>query len=206
QVLAIQLNAGAFPTALKKQPILERDVDPFLGAGALDKGLRAGMVGLGLVILFMVLYYRVSGLMAGGALVIYAALVLAVFKAIPVVLSLSGLAAFVLSIGMAVDANVLIFERMKEELRAGRGLGSAIDIGFARAWLAIRDSNLTTLIAAAILFWFADRLGASVVQGFALTLAIGVALSMFSALFVTRQFLQVLVGTALARRPNLFTP
>ncbi|MBM3947332.1 MAG: protein translocase subunit SecD, partial [SAR202 cluster bacterium] len=109
-------------------------------------------------------------------------------------------------IGMAVDANVLIFERMKEEIRAGRGLGSAVDIGFNRAWLAIRDSNLTTLIAAAILFFFADRLGASAVQGFALTLAIGVGVSMITALLVTRSFLQVFVHTPLARRLKLFAP
>ena len=206
RILSIQLNAGAFPTPLKPEPLLERDVDAFLGADALDRGLRAGAIGLGLVVLFMVLFYRANGLVASAALTVYAAMVLSVFKVIPVVLTLSGLAAFVLSIGIAVDANVLIFERMKEELRAGRSLGSAIDIGFSRAWSAIRDGNFTTLIIAAVLFWFGDRLGANVVQGFALTLVIGVAVSMFSALFVTRRFLSALVRSPLARRINLFVP
>lgn len=205
QILAIQLNAGAFPVPLQKDPILERDVDAFLGANALDQGLQAGLVGLALVVLFMALFYRVNGLVAAGTLVMYAALVLAVFKVLPVVLTLAGLAAFVLSFGFAVDANVLIFERIKEEIRGGRSLGSAIDIGFNRAWPAIRDGNFTTLIIAAILFWFGERLGASLVQGFALTLAIGVGLSMLTALFVSRRILHIFVGTPLARRLNLFS-
>ena len=206
QILAIQLNAGAFPTPLRRDPILERDVDAFLGANALDRGLRAGSIGLGLVIVFMVLFYRANGVVAAAALTVYGTVVLAIFKLIPVVLTLSGLAAFVLSIGIAVDANVLIFERMKEELRAGRSLGSAIDIGFNRAWTAIRDGNFTTLITAAILFWFGERLGANIVQGFALTLAIGVGVSLFSALFVTRRFLGVAARSPIGRRLNLFLP
>ncbi len=206
QILSIQLNAGAFPTPLQRDPILERDIDAFLGANALDRGLRAGAIGLGLVIVFMVLFYRVNGVVAAAALTVYGTVVLALFKLIPVVLTLSGLAAFVLSIGIAVDANVLIFERMKEELRAGRSLGSAIDIGFNRAWSAIRDGNFTTLITAAILFWFGERLGANIVQGFALTLAIGVGVSLFSALFVTRRFLGVAARSPVARRLNLFVP
>ena len=206
QILAIQLNAGAFPTPLRRDPILERDVDAFLGANALDRGLRAGSIGLGLVIVFMVLFYRANGVVAAAALTVYGTVVLAIFKLVPVVLTLSGLAAFVLSIGIAVDANVLIFERMKEELRAGRSLGSAIDIGFNRAWTAIRDGNFTTLITAAILFWFGERLGANIVQGFALTLAIGVGVSLFSALFVTRRFLGVAARSPIARRLNLFLP
>ena len=204
RILAIQLNAGAFPVPLQKNPILERDVDAFLGANALDDSLRAGLIGLVLVLFFMILYYRMNGLVAAVALIMYAAFVLAIFKALPVVLTLSGLAAFVLSFGFAVDANVLIFERMKEELRAGRGLGSAIDIGFNRAWPAIRDGNFTTLIIAAILFWFGERLGVSQVQGFALTLAIGVGLSMLTAIFVTRRFLHLFVGTRIGRRTKLF--
>lgn len=206
QILSIQLNAGAFPIPLEKEPILERDVDAFLGADALERGLRAGMVGILLVALFMVLYYRMNGVVAATALIIYALLVLGVFKSIPVVLTLSGLAAFVLSFGFAVDANVLIFERMKEELRAGRSMGSAIDIGFNRAWPAIRDGNFTTLIIAAILFWFGERLGASLVQGFALTLAIGVVLSMFSALVITRRLLRLVTNFEPLRRARLYIP
>ena len=206
QILAIQLNAGAFPTPLNRDPILERDVDAFLGATALDKGLRAGLIGLGLVVLFMILFYRMNGVVAAAALTVYATVVLAIFKFIPVILTLSGLAAFVLSIGIAVDANVLIFERMKEELRAGRSLGSAIEIGFNRAWTAIRDGNFTTLITAAILCWFGERLGANIVQGFALTLAIGVGISLFSALFVTRRFLNIAARSPVGRRLNWFIP
>ena len=206
QILAIQLNAGAFPIPLEKEPILERDVDAFLGADALERGLRAGMVGILLVALFMVLYYRMNGVVAAIALIIYAILVLGTFKSIPVVLTLSGLAAFVLSFGFAVDANVLIFERMKEELRAGRSMGSAIDIGFNRAWPAIRDGNFTTLIIAAILFWFGERLGASLVQGFALTLAIGIVLSMFSALVITRRLLQFVTNFEPLRKTRFYIP
>ena len=203
-ILAIQLNAGAFPVPLNKEPILERDVDAFLGADALSRGLRAGLVGLVLVVLFMILYYRMNGVVAAAALIIYAIFVLGVFKSMPVVLTLSGLAAFVLSFGLAVDANVLIFERMKEELRMGRSMGSAIDIGFSRAWPAIRDGNFTTLIIAAILFWFGERLGASLVQGFALTLSIGVMLSMFTALVITRRLLRFVTGIGLFRRADLY--
>ena len=206
QILAIQLNAGAFPVPLAPEPILERDVDAFLGADALSKGLSAGLIGLILVALFMMLYYRMNGVVAAAALIIYAVLVLGVFKSMPVVLTLSGLAAFVLSFGFAVDANVLIFERMKEELRAGRSMGSAIDIGFNRAWPAIRDGNFTTLIIAAILFWFGERLGASLVQGFALTLAIGIILSMFSALVITRRLLRLVSNFEPLRRPRLYIP
>ena len=203
-ILAIQLNAGAFPVPLNKAPILERDVDAFLGADALSRGLRAGLVGLVLVVLFMILYYRMNGVVAAAALIIYAIFVLGVFKSMPVVLTLSGLAAFVLSFGFAVDANVLIFERMKEELRTGRSMGSAIDIGFNRAWPAIRDGNFTTLIIAAILFWFGERLGASLVQGFALTLSIGVILSMFTALVITRRLLIFATGIGLLRRAGQY--
>ena len=206
QILAIQLNAGAFPVPLAREPILERDVDAFLGADALSKGLSAGLVGLILVALFMMIYYRMNGVVAAAALIIYAVLVLGVFKSMPVVLTLSGLAAFVLSFGLAVDANVLIFERMKEELRAGRSMGSAIDIGFNRAWPAIRDGNFTTLIIAAILFWFGERLGASLVQGFALTLSIGVILSMFSALVITRRLLRLVSNFEPLRKTRLYIP
>ncbi len=205
QILSIQLNAGAFPVPLKKDPVYERDVDAFLGADALERGLTAGSIGIILVMLFMLIYYRLNGLVAAFSLTMYAAIVLSIFKLIPVVLTLSGMAAFVLSFGFAVDANVLIFERIKEEIRGGRGLGSAIEIGFNRAWPAIRDGNITTLIIAAILFWFGERLGAGLVQGFAFTLGIGVALSMLTALVVTRRILNLFLSTPLARKLGLFS-
>ncbi len=210
--LAILLNAGALPVALGhwerdvfvSGPAVQDEVDPTLGADSLEKSLVAGSVGLFLVLLFMALYYRVPGLLAGGALIIYAILILAAFKLIPVTLTLAGIAAFVLSIGMAVDANVLIFERMKEELRAGRTLGGAIEAGFNRAWTAIRDSNVTTLIICGILYWMGSRFAEPRVMGFALTLAIGVSLSMFTAIVVTRTFLRLFVGTRFAENLGLF--
>jgi preprotein translocase subunit SecD len=154
--------------------------------------------------LFMILFYRLPGLVASLALMVYASVTLMVFKLWPVTLTLSGIAAFVLSIGIAVDANILIFERMKEELRRGRSLSAAIDIGFRRAWSSIRDSNVSTLITCAILYFFGDRFGAAVVQGFALTLAVGVFISMFSAITVTRTFLKMILGTPLAKNHWLF--
>ena len=143
--------------------------------------------------LFMLLYYRVSGLVASCALIIYGVVLMAIFKLVPVTLTLPGIAALILSIGMAVDANVLIFERMKEELRSGRTLGAAVEAGFNRAWPAIRDSNVTTFIACIILWLFSRQLGAFMVEGFAVTLFIGVALSMFSAIVVTRTFLRFVI-------------
>ena len=154
--------------------------------------------------LFMILYYRLPGVLASLALIVYTTLTLTVFKLWPITLTLSGIAAFVLSIGIAVDANILIFERMKEELRRGRTLNAAIDIGFRRAWTSIRDSNVSTLITCLILYWFGNQFGASVVKGFALTLAIGVGISMFSAITVTRTFLKMVLGTPLARSHWLF--
>jgi preprotein translocase subunit SecD len=186
--------------------IQERDVDAILGADSLRKSVIAGLAGLGLVLAFMVLYYRVPGIVASVALLVYAAMVLALFKLMPITMTLSGIAAIILSIGMAVDANILIFERMKDELRAGRTLLSAINIGFNRAWPAIRDGNVSTLITCAILFWFSDQLGATIVQGFAVALAIGVVVSMFSAITVSRTFLRVVATTGLMRRPELFVP
>jgi preprotein translocase subunit SecD len=141
---------------------------------------------------FMLLYYRAPGLLANGALAIYALLTLTTFRLLPVTLTLAGIAGFVLSIGMAVDANILIFERMKEELRAGRTVRSAMDIGFRRAWPSIRDSNLSTLITCAILFWFGSQFGASIVKGFAVTLSLGVLTSLFTAITVTRTFLHAM--------------
>ena len=202
--VALLLESGRLPIPIEL--VREQDVDAILGADSLAKSVVAGIVGLSLVLLFMVMYYRVPGVVAAIALMIYAAIVLAIFKILPVTMTLAGVAAAVLSIGMAVDANILIFERMKEELRAGRTLLSAVNIGFNRAWTAIRDSNVSTLITCAILFWFADALDATVVQSFAATLAIGVAISMFSAITVSRTFLRLLAETALGKRLGLFVP
>jgi preprotein translocase subunit SecD len=152
----------------------------------------------------MVLYYRLPGALAAAALFVYVSLTLAVYKLWPVTITSAGMAAFVLSVGMAVDANVLIFERMKEELRLGRSLLGAIDAGFARAWTSIRDSNIATLITCVILFWFGDQFGASLVKGFALTLGLGVVVSMFSAIIVTRTFLHALIGTTVMQHLWLF--
>ena len=202
--LSLQLEAGRLPVPIVL--IQERDVDAILGADSLARSVVAGVVGLSLVLLFMTLYYRLPGLVAAIALVIYSTLVLAVFKILPVTLTLSGVAAVILSIGMAVDANILIFERMKDELRAGRTLLSSINIGFDRAWPAIRDGNISTLITCGILFWFADQLGASIVQGFAITLAIGVMISMFTAITVSRTLLRFVGTTRLTRSMRIWLP
>lgn len=183
--LAQRLNAGALPVPIKL--LSQQTVGATLGQESLQKSLLAGLIGFALVALFMILYYRIPGLLSVIALGLYVAFVLALFKLIPVTLTLAGLAGFIMTMGMAVDANVLIFERLKEELKAGRSLANAIDEGFKRAWTSIRDGNLTTIIAALILFWFSS----SVIKGFALTLFIGVLLSMFSAIAVTRIFLQL---------------
>ena len=201
---ALLLESGRLDIPIEL--IQERTVDAILGADSLARSAVAGMVGLALVLLLMVLYYRAAGVVAALALILYGALLLAIFKVAPVTLTLSGVAAAILSIGMAVDANILIFERMKEELRAGRTMLSSINIGFNRAWPAIRDSNISTLITCGILFWFADTLGATIVQGFALTLAIGVGLSMFSAITISRTFLRLVALTPLAKRLILFVP
>jgi preprotein translocase subunit SecD len=191
RLLAIQLNSGSLDVPL--EIIQEQDVDATLGSDSINKSLIAGAIGLALVVLFMILYYRASGFVAVCALLVYGIILLAIFKMVPITLTLPGIAALILSIGMAVDANVLIFERMKEELFAGRTLGAAVEAGFNRAWPAIRDSNVTTFIACIILYWFGGTLGAFMVRGFALTLFIGVALSMFSAIVVTRTFLRFFI-------------
>ncbi len=194
--LAKQLNAGALPIPMNV--IQTNEVSASLGADSVRKSVNAAEIGLVAVIIFMILYYRLPGALAGIALLMYTTLTLAVFKVWPVTLTLSGIAAFILSVGMAVDANILIFERMKEELRRGRTLNTAINVGFRRAWPSIRDSNIATFISCAILFWFGDQFGASFVKGFALTLAIGVGISMFSAITITRTLLKMLVGTPVA--------
>ncbi|HBX69620.1 MAG TPA: protein translocase subunit SecD [Chloroflexi bacterium] len=187
--LAVQLRYGALPVPLIV--VNSRTVGPSLGQDSLTQSLIAGLVGFGLVVLFMAGYYRLPGIIADLALIVYVAITIALFKLIPVTMTLPGIAGFVLSIGVAVDANVLIFERMKEELRAGRSLIHAIDLGWDRAWPSIRDSNISTLITCSILFWFGNAFGASVVKGFAVTLALGVGVSLFTAIVVTRSFLHL---------------
>ena len=201
--LAIQLRYGSLPIPLKV--VTSQTVGPTLGQDSLRKSLIAGVIGLGVIILFMSLYYRLPGVIADLALIVYALITLALFKLIPVTLTLPGIAGFVLSMGVAVDANILIFERLKEELRAGRTLRQAIDLGWERAWPSIRDSNLSTLITCAILFWFGSTYGASIVKGFSLTLAIGVFVSMFTAIIVTRNFLHIILDNIeFASHPRLF--
>ncbi|MDE2933638.1 MAG: protein translocase subunit SecD [Chloroflexota bacterium] len=200
--LSRQLNAGALPVPLRT--IQANEVSASLGDDSVKASVNAAEIGLLAVLAFMILYYRLPGVLAAFALIVYALITLTVFKMWPVTLTLSGIAAFILSVGMAVDANILIFERMKEELRRGRPLATAIETGFRRAWPSIRDSNVATFITCAILFWFGDQFGASFVRGFAITLAIGVAVSMFSAIVVTRTFLRLFVGTRIARSRWLF--
>jgi preprotein translocase subunit SecD len=195
--LVVQLSYGALPIPLKI--VQSRTVGPTLGEDSLQRSLVAGAIGLAIVATFMLVYYRLPGLLANFALIIYTAVVFSLFKLIPVTLTLAGVAGFILSIGMAVDANILIFERVKEELRGGRSLRSAIDAGFGRAWTSIRDSNASTLITCAILYWFGMQFGASIIQGFAFTLAIGVVVSMFTAILVSRTFLHLLVESNLVR-------
>jgi preprotein translocase subunit SecD len=208
QELVIQLNSGALP--LELTVLQEQTVDATLGEDSVQRSVLAGEVGLLLVGLFMVLYYRLPGLMAALALGVYAVLTLAVFKLVPVTLTLAGIGAFVLSVGMAVDANILVFERMKEEMRTGRSYAASLQSGFDRAWPSIRDSNVTTLITCAILFVLGGGIevpglgtfDAPLVQGFAVTLAVGVLVSMFSALTVTRIMMRSIIGTRLAAQPD----
>ncbi len=204
--LANLLESGALPMPLEKPPIFEEVISATLGAGFIDTSFKAGIIGVLLVILFMSVYYRLPGMVASLALIFYGVVVLAIFKLIPVTLTLAGIGGFVLSLGMAVDANVLIFERMKEELMIGRTLGAAVETGFNRAWAAIRDSNITTLIVCAILYWLGSSIVASApVMGFALTLGIGVVVSMFTAIVVTRTSLRLLIRSSLAQKSALFT-
>lgn len=188
--IATRLNSGALPVKIGS-PISQQTVGPSLGEASLSKSLVAGLYGFLAVIIFMIAFYRLPGLLASVALLVYVAITLALFKLIPVTLTLAGIGGFILSIGMAVDANILIFARMKEEIRSGKGVAQSVDEGFRRAWPSIRDSNVNSLIACAILFMFAT----SFVKGFAFTLGLGVVVSMFSAIFVTRILLMVFVGS-----------
>ncbi|HVA96614.1 MAG TPA: protein translocase subunit SecD [Candidatus Acidoferrales bacterium] len=183
--LAIQLNAGALPVSLSV--LQQQAIGATLGQSSLQASLIAGILGFIVIIIFMIILYGRLGVIASVALVIYSLIVLSLFRLIPVTLTLAGIAGFILSVGIAVDANILIFERMKEELRRGRTLTTSIDLGFSRAWPSIRDSNVSSLITSAVLFYF----GTGVIRGFAVTLALGIAVSMFSAIFVTKTFLQI---------------
>jgi len=202
--LAIQIEAGSLDVPLRL--IQESDVDALLGSESLKNSLIAALVGLGLVFVFMIIYYRMAGVVAAFALVFYAIIVLAIFKMIPITLELAHIGGFILSIGMAVDANILIFERMKEEVRIGRTLASSMEVGFSRAWPAIRDSNISTMITCVVLLWFGDRLGGGLVTGVAISLFIGVAVSMFTAVVVSRNLLQLTAWIGLGGRIELFTP
>ncbi|MBI2593673.1 protein translocase subunit SecD [Candidatus Daviesbacteria bacterium] len=192
KALSIQLNAGALPVPI--EIIEQRLIGPSLGAESVKASIIAGVIGLLTVILYMAFYYRVLGIIADVALVIYTVFVLAIFQTglfliPPVTLTLPGIAGFILSIGMAVDANILIFERMKEEIRWGRSRKLALDFGFNRAWVSIRDSNISSLITAGILY----SMGTGLIKGFAITLAIGVLVSMFTAIFVTKTILKLFI-------------
>ena len=189
--LKVTLHYGSLPVALE---IAEsRIVGPTLGQLSLEKSLLAGIIGLIIVSLFMIIYYRLPGLVAVISITIFGLIAYAIFLLIPVTLTLPGIAGFLLSIGSALDANILQFERFKEELRKGRNLSQAVDLGWKRAWTSIRDSNLATLITSGILFWFGSTFGATIVKGFALTLALGVGVSLFTALFITRTLLGLVI-------------
>jgi protein-export membrane protein SecD len=191
--LAVQLQYGALPIPLKIESY--KAIGPSLGAISVEKSVRAGIVGLAVVFLFMLIYYRLNGLAADLALGLYVVLNLLLYKVVPVTLTLPGIAGFLLSVGMAVDANILVFERMKEELRHGRSLARAAEAGFSRAWTSVRDSNIATLITCAILFIFGDAFAASLVKGFAITLALGTFINLFTAIVVTRTLIRVAFGS-----------
>ena len=192
--IARRLNSGALPVKIG-EPISQQTVGPTLGVASLQKSLMAGMYGLLAVVIFMIVFYRLPGLLASLALLVYVILTLAIFKLIPVTLPLAGIGGFILSIGMAVDANILIFARMREEIKEGKELPVAIKEGFNRAWPSIRDSNVNSLIVCGILF----LVSTSFIKGFALTLALGILVSLFSAIFITRILLQVFIGRRLAK-------
>jgi len=198
QRISRELNAGALPVPITL--LSQQSVGATLGAESLQKSLVAGLLGLALVLSFMVLVYRIPGIIAGIALVLYVLFLLSLFKLIPITLTLAGIAGGILSLGIAVDANILIFARMREELSEGKSFGLALEEGFRRAWPSIRDGNITTLAVALILFWF----GSSFVKGFALTLSLGILVSLFSAIFVTRSMLRLFVDTKIAKVLWLF--
>jgi preprotein translocase subunit SecD len=185
--LAVQLRYGSLPVPLKV--VETRIIGPTLGEDSLQKSLLAGLIGMTIVILFMGIYYRLPGITANISILLYAAILFAVFKFLGVTLTLPGIAGIMLSTGSALDANILVFERLKEELRGGRVIRQAFDQAWSRAWPSIRDSNIAALITSAILYWFGNTFGATIVKGFSLTLAIGVVISLFSSLYITRSLL-----------------
>lgn len=191
--LAIQLRYGSLPVPLKV--VETRTIGPSLGQDSLQKSVIALSIGFAIVIMFMALYYRLPGILADVSIIIYALTAFAIFRFIPVTLTLPGIAGFMLSTGSALDANILIFERLKEELRSGKPLSQAVDLSLRRAWPSIRDSNIATLITCGILFWFGSNYGATIVKGFSITLALGVLVSLFTALVVTRTFLILVLDT-----------
>ncbi|HJR79023.1 MAG TPA: protein translocase subunit SecD [Anaerolineales bacterium] len=191
--LAVQLRYGSLPIPLKV--VETRIIGPTLGEDSLQKSLVAGAVGMIIVILFMIIYYRLPGFVAALSILFYAIIAFAIFKWFHFTLTLPGIAGFLLSTGAALDANILIFERLKEELRNGRNLNQAVDQGWARAWSSIRDSNLAAIITSLILYWFGSTFGATIVQGFSLTLALGVVISLFTAFYVTRTLLTLFLRT-----------
>ena len=190
--LAVQLRYGSLPIPLKV--VETRIIGPTLGEDSLQKSLVAGMIGMIIVILFMIIYYRLPGVIAAIAILFYAAIAFAIFKNFHFTLTLAGIAGFMLSTGAALDANILIFERLKEELRNGRNITQAVDQGWTRAWSSIRDSNLATIITSLILYWFGSTFGATIVKGFSLTLALGVGISLFTAIYVTRTLLTIVLS------------
>ncbi|MDD5038003.1 MAG: protein translocase subunit SecD [Dehalococcoidales bacterium] len=201
--LSQQLNFGRLPVPL--EIIYDQTVSPILGSNFVSLSVKAGLIGTLVVMLFMILYYRVPGVLASLALIFYGVLVMALFKLFAITLTLAGVGGFIVSLGMAIDASVLIFERMKEELIIGQTLGAAIEAGFKRAWSAIWDSNFTTFVVCGVLFWLGGLISPPV-KGFAVTLFIGVAVSMFTAVVVTRTWLRLFPGTSLASRTWLFSP
>ncbi len=193
RTLVGRLNAGALPL-----PVIlsgTNVVGPTLGTSAVNAGVRAGIIGFILVVIFMIVWYRLPGIMASLGLVAYSAIMLALFKFIPVTLTSAGIAGFIISVGLAVDANVLTFERMKEEIRGGKGLFDAVELGFARAWTSIRDSHIAAIIVSVILFW----MGTSVVKGFAFTFFLGAVVSLISAQLVTRVFMRAIANKSSSR-------
>ncbi len=193
QQLATQLRYGSLPLPFRVEG--NTSVGPTLGQESVDASIRAGTIGVAVVLAFMIIYYRVPGVLAALALVIYALINFAIYKLIGMTLTLPGITGFLLSTGMAVDANILVFERMKEELRDGRSLRGALENAFSRAWTSIRDSNISTLISCIILAYFGSNFGASMVKGFAVTLALGVFVNIFTAIFVTRTFMRLMIGS-----------
>lgn len=198
-----QLKFGALPVALEVET--QRSVTATLGEDSVDASLIAGIVGLTAVALFMILLYRLPGLVAVAALFIYTALSFAIYRFLPITLTLAGIAGFILSIGLAVDANVLIFSRLKEELRRKRDLPTALEAGFTESWPAIRDSSVSTLITSVILYIFGNSFGVSIIKGFALTLALGILISLFTAVVITRTFLRMIAPLSFAQNPWLLS-